>query len=814
METYKEVIGHISRYKTGNEELSKLERSMEQAAAEWIDNLSKQIWIEQNESAVDEVLAGLAYAVESLFPVAGSPGINALIGKAVTVMINHEMRSINSRRIMQRFLTERIAGQADKDLKRILVVNVAQKATKLAYFEGIEKKHATALYLSLDEPDGVEPRIEAIMGWLSEIGVALDTLEGICSRSGFFNPVPTGTYRIVPDMVSDLTKSRFDHASNLSVPIVTKLAEMSGHADRMLLTTSDPSVSDEIETVERLTGFNKIKRDGTGVHYLNHKGIARVIAGILGRPAGELNIVTAHLGNGISLALQRNGRVTAVIDAFTGVPSSNRCGPLGLQRVLEALKGDMITIKELEKVTFSQGGLISLTGTDDFRTLDGFRQKGATEIQKKKIDLIFEFFARQITAAALKLTSDGGPVELVALSGGLVRSTELIGHIDKNLGGRYPLVLAADSIELESLAAGLITSLYNPSTIKDYVKERNALAALRQEENKLFDTVVFDRTVSYRRKGAPILSMDDLHDAVQITVRENFLPTIAIVGANNEEAILAAKRANEEGNFRIAKFKLVGDFAAINQIAYDFDLIIDNDNFSIVDSDDPVTDAINLIETGEADILMKGKMHTAHILKGVFHYLKETGRLKHGELITHIFAMDIPVRNKLLLISDAAVNTYPNEEKRIKILENTLRVARGLNIRKPKVAVISAIETVNTSVESSMEARRIAERFATREDCIVEGPLSFDVAMDPAIAYEKGYTGQIAGTADILIMPDIDAGNVLYKSLTTQSGAISAGVILGGDMPMILTSRGDSARSKLASICLAVKLFFDLREKK
>ncbi len=814
METYKEVIGHITRYKSGRDDLHKLERSMEQTAAEWIDNLSKQIWIEQNESAVDEVLAGLAYSVESLFPVAGSPGINALIGKAVTVMINHEIRSPYSRRIMQRFLTDEMAGQADRDKKRILVVNVAQKATKLAFFEGIKKKHATDLHLSLDEPDGVEPRIDAIMGWLSEIGVALDTLEGICCRSGFFNPVPTGTYRVVEDMEVDLVRSRFDHTSNLSVPIVLKLAEMSGHAESMILTTSDPSVSDEIETVERLTGFSKIKRDGTGVHYLNHKGISRVISGILGRPANELNIITAHLGNGISLALQRNGRVTAVIDAFTGVPSSNRCGPLGLQRVLDALKGDVITIKELEKVTFSQGGLISLAGTDDFRTLDSFRQKGATEQQKKKIDLIFEFFARQITAAALKLTSDGGPVDLVALSGGLVRSTELIGHIDKNLSGRYPLVLAADSIELESLAAGLIRGIYDPSTLKDYVKERNAHTARREEENNLIDTVVFDRTVSYRRKSAPILSMDDLLDAVQITVRENYLPTIAIVGANNEEAILAAKRANEEGKFRIAKFKLVGDFAAINQIAYDFDLIIDNDNFSIVDSDDPVNDAVKLIENGEADILMKGKLHTAHILKGVFHYLKESGRLKSGELITHIFAMDIPVRNKLLLISDAAVNTYPDEEKRIKILENTLSVARGLNIRKPKVAVISAIETVNKSVESSMEAERIAERFAAREDCIVEGPLSFDVAMDSAIAYEKGYTGQIAGTADILIMPDIDAGNVLYKSLTTQSGATSAGVILGGDMPMILTSRGDSARSKLASICLAVKLFFDLQENK
>jgi len=176
--------------------------------------------------------------------------------------------------------------------------------------------------------------------------------------------------------------------------------------------------------------------------------------------------------------------------------------------------------------------------------------------------------------------------------------------------------------------------------------------------------------------------------------------------------------------------------------------------------------------------------------------------------------VDIPVRNKLLLISDAAVNPYPDEEKKVKIIENALRVAKHLNIKKPKVAVISAIENVNLSIESSIEAERIAERFADRGDCIVEGPLSFDVAMDGKIALEKRYRGEIRGTADILIMPDIDAGNVLYKSLTTQSGATAAGVILCGDMPLVLTSRGDSARSKLASISLAVKLFLNFQDEK
>jgi phosphate butyryltransferase len=483
-----------------------------------------------------------------------------------------------------------------------------------------------------------------------------------------------------------------------------------------------------------------------------------------------------------------------------------------MQRIFDALKNDEVTLKELEAVTLSRGGLLSLAGTNDFRTLDAFRHKGATRLQQKKIELIFDFFAREITSAALKLTGDGKPVDFIALTGGVARSEELVRRIQSNIAGRYPLILVPGSIELESLAAGWLRGLYEPETLKDYVEECNILKKKRQEEDRLIDTVIFERKIIYRKKDAPIVSLDDLIDAACMIVKENYTPTIGIVGANNEEAILAAKRANEEGSYRIAKFQLLGDFAEISQIAYDFDLMIDNDNYNIVDTENPIEDALKYLDSNQVQILMKGSVKTEQILRGVFHFLKDTGRLKPGELISHVFVMDIPVRNKLLLISDAAVNTYPDEEKKIKIIENALKVAYNLNLHKPKVAVVSAIESVNLSIESSIVAERIAGHFSGRNDCIVEGPLSFDVAMDQGIAREKHYKGQIRGNADILIMPDIDAGNVLYKSLTTQSGATAAGVILCGDMPLVLTSRGDSARSKLSSISLAVKLFFDLKK--
>ena len=810
VESQKRIIESVAEISKANVGLRAYERQLETAGSEWLDHLDNKLKAAKDESEEADIIVELSAVLESLWSATGTVPVNRLVGRTLGMLVEAESSSPRSRRIMKRLLSKETAGYADNDRKRLLVINPATGATRMALFEGIEKVQESESHLSPDVTDCVDTRVKAVADWLGTIGVKLSSLDGIACRCGFINPVPSGTYRLAPEMLGDLEHPRIEHASNMAVAITMQLAEMSGRADELLLTTSDPVVSDEMDLVDRLTGYIKIKRDGTGSHYLNHKAVLRVLASLLGRKREDVNAITAHLGNGMSVSLHRRGRVTSLVDAFSGIPTPSRCGPLDLPRLIDAMRNDEMTLKDLEAVTFSRGGLLSLAGTNDFRTLEGFRFHGANPVQQKKIDLIFDFFARQISMGALKLTADGLPVDFLALTGGIARSKELVRRIDNDIAGRYPLVLIPGSLEDESLAAGLIRGFYEPETLKNYVDERDTLQHLRHEEDRLIDTTIFERKILYRKKDAPIYSLDELIDATCLTVKEKMMPAIAIVGADNEDAILAAKRANEEGSYRIAKFHLVGDFAAINQVAYDYDLVIDNDNYIIHDTDEPVETATRLLEEGRAHVIMKGSMKTEKILRGVFQYLKRSGRLKPGELMSHVFVMDIPVRNKLLLISDAAVNTYPNDEKRIKIVENALRVAEHLNIRKPKVAIISAIESVNQSIGSSVDAERIAGHFASRDDCIVEGPLSFDVAMDAKIAAEKNYKGQIRGTADILIMPDIDAGNVLYKSLTTQSGATSAGVIMCGDMPMVLTSRGDSARSKLASISLAVKIYLDL----
>jgi phosphate butyryltransferase len=768
------------------------------------------------ESGEDVEAADLAQGVVD--GLLASPDLAAtrhLLGEAATLLLKRERMSEDaSHFLLRRLAGDELAGRAESDPKSFLVVNPHLSVTNVAYYRGIDRVGEAVLHLSPDEEGTVESRCRDIEEWLEQNGLELGSLDGIACRGGFINGVPSGTYEVDDEMLADLESPRIEHHSNLGIWIARSLAERSGKAESMLITTTDPVVTDEMEPVERLTGFTKIRRDGTAAHYLNHKAVWRLVASVMGRDPEEVGMITAHVGAGVSVAAHRQGRVLSVRDAYSGVPSTNRSGELDIVRVLEGLKRDEFTFQDLEGAVYRRGGLLSLAGTDDFRALLSFSVRGADDRQRQKIDLLVGFLARRVASAVAGLTADGRSTEMVVLTGSLCRSEKLVERVRADLGGSHPVVELPGNVENEALAAGLIRAYYQREQLQSYVDERDRLRQRRQEEDQLIDTPIFQRKLFYKKKGSPILSLDELIDATYITVKERFAPTVAIVGAENEEAILAAKRANEEGQYRIANFVLLGDYAAINRMAYDFDLVIDGENYRIVDTEDPVKSATELMEKGEVHVLMKGRLKTDEILRGTFRYLKGSGRLKKGELISHVVVMDIPMRNKLLLVTDAAVNPYPDEEKKLAIVENALKVARGLNIPHPKVAVISAIEAVNPSVESSIEASRIAERFEGRQDCLVEGPLSFDVAMDPDIAVEKRYKGAIKGTADVVLMPDIDAGNVLYKTLTTQSGATIAGVILAGDMPMVLTSRGDSARSKLASISLAVKLMFDLTETK
>jgi phosphate acetyltransferase len=212
--------------------------------------------------------------------------------------------------------------------------------------------------------------------------------------------------------------------------------------------------------------------------------------------------------------------------------------------------------------------------------------------------------------------------------------------------------------------------------------------------------------------------------------------------------------------------------------------------------------AVALVRSGEAQAVMKGSLHTDELMAAVID--KNTG-IRTGRRVSHIFVMDVPTYAKLLLITDAAVNIFPTLDEKVDIVANAIDLAGALGIVRPKIAILSAVETVTARIPSTIEAAALC-KMADRgqiQGAILDGPLAFDNAVNLEAARTKGIVSEVAGDADILLVPDMEAGNMLAKTLTFLGRADMAGVVMGARVPVILTSRADSVRARLASCAVA-----------
>ncbi|MCF8709806.1 bifunctional enoyl-CoA hydratase/phosphate acetyltransferase [Rhizorhapis sp. SPR117] len=217
------------------------------------------------------------------------------------------------------------------------------------------------------------------------------------------------------------------------------------------------------------------------------------------------------------------------------------------------------------------------------------------------------------------------------------------------------------------------------------------------------------------------------------------------------------------------------------------------------------TAAVALVRSGEAKLLMKGSLHTDELMSAVVS--SSTG-LRTERRISHAYLMDVPDHPTPLIITDAAINIEPSLEEKADIIRNAIDLAHVIGIESPKVAILSAVETVNPSMRSTLDAAALC-KMADRSQIsggVLDGPLAFDNAISEAAAKEKGIVSPVAGKAEILVVPNLEAGNMLAKQLTFLGGADAAGVVLGARVPIVLTSRADSARTRLASCAVAVLL--------
>lgn len=223
--------------------------------------------------------------------------------------------------------------------------------------------------------------------------------------------------------------------------------------------------------------------------------------------------------------------------------------------------------------------------------------------------------------------------------------------------------------------------------------------------------------------------------------------------------------------------------------------------------EESVKRAVEMAAAGDAQVLMKGMVQTRTVLKEI---LQKEHNLRGQSLLSHVALVDLPGNKRQLLLTDAAMNITPTTEQLKQIADNAIDVAHRIGILQPKVAIISSAETFNPKMPSSVLANDVVGLFKDSKDVLVAGPISLDLAISKDAAKHKGYDGAIQGDADVLIVPTIDVGNVLYKAFSVIGNAIIGGTIVGAKVPVVLTSRSDSSESKLYALDFAIRQVRDI----
>jgi phosphate acetyltransferase len=286
--------------------------------------------------------------------------------------------------------------------------------------------------------------------------------------------------------------------------------------------------------------------------------------------------------------------------------------------------------------------------------------------------------------------------------------------------------------------------------------------------------------------------------------------TTIVVHPSDETSLRGAIEAAETGIIRPI---LVGPAAKLLAVAREHGL--DIKPFELVDvphSDAAAAKAVELIHAAKGELLMKGGLHTDELMRAVT--ASATG-LRTARRISHVFIMDVPTHADTLFITDAAINIAPDLDAKRDIVQNAIDLFVQIGLGTPRVAILSAVETVTTKIPSTIEAAALC-KMAERSQItggVLDGPLAFDNAIDPEAARIKGLASAVAGRAQILVVPDLEAGNMLAKNLTFLAKADAAGIVLGARVPIILTSRADSVRTRMAS-CAVASLYAHARRAK
>ncbi|WP_042223505.1 phosphate butyryltransferase [Oceanobacillus manasiensis] len=297
--------------------------------------------------------------------------------------------------------------------------------------------------------------------------------------------------------------------------------------------------------------------------------------------------------------------------------------------------------------------------------------------------------------------------------------------------------------------------------------------------------------------------MDTLENLKSTILSNEDRKTVSVANAADREVLQAVRDAIEHG---LCSFILFGASENIKQAAEEIGLNLENEYVKIKNTstpEDAALAAVKAVSQKEADVLMKGNIATKTLLKAVLN--KDFG-LRTGNILSHVALFEVPGRDRLVFLTDPAMNIAPNLKEKTEIVNNAVAVARGIGVKVPKVAVLAPVETVNEAMQSTIDAALLTQmqKRGQIKNCIVDGPLAFDNAVSVEAAEHKGIESDVAGNPDILLVPTIDVGNTLYKSFIYFAGAKVAAIVSGAKAPIVLPSRSDNAESKLYSLSLAL----------
>ncbi len=298
------------------------------------------------------------------------------------------------------------------------------------------------------------------------------------------------------------------------------------------------------------------------------------------------------------------------------------------------------------------------------------------------------------------------------------------------------------------------------------------------------------------------MTLKSLGNLVAVAARKG-KKRLAVAVAQDEDVMLAVKSAVQAG---VVAPVLIGDrqeiMAAAEKVEFDLsgtEILHEPDKLYACIS------AVKLIKSGRADMLMKGMVSTSMLVRVVLD--KESGLLT-GNLLSHVAFFETPFYHKVLCITDAALNISPDFNEKVAIINNAVSVYHKLGVARPRVAVLAAVETVNPKMEATIHAAMLTlmQKRNQITGCIIDGPLALDNAVSADAARHKGLVSDVSGEADILVTPDLNSGNIFYKSLNFLGGAVAAAIVAGASVPIVLTSRADQDKSKFLSIAVAAAI--------